>query len=66
MSHLRMNERAWSLAVDAARRADELRIAVHTLSSGALVVDAGIDAPGGFGAGQLLSHLCMGGLGHVE
>lgn len=60
-----MNERAWSLADDAAAHADELRIAVHTLSSGARVVDAGVEVAGGFGAGQLLSHLCMGGLGHV-
>jgi len=61
-----MNERAWALADDAVTRADELRIAVHTLSSGARILDAGVDRPGGFAAGQLLSHLCMGGLGHVE
>jgi len=66
MSHLRMNERAWLLADDAGQRADELRIAVHTLPGGARVIDAGVDVPGGFGAGQLLSHLCMGGLGHVD
>ena len=61
-----MNERAWALADDAAARADELRIAVQTLPSGARVIDAGIAVAGGFAAGQLLSHLCMGGLGHVE
>jgi methenyltetrahydromethanopterin cyclohydrolase len=66
MSHLRMNERAWLLADTAGQRADELRIAVHTLSSGARVIDAGVDVQGGFGAGQLLSQLCMGGLGHVN
>src|SRR6188472_3413863 len=47
MSHLRMNERAWSLADDAATRANELRIAIHTLSSGARVLDAGIQVAGG-------------------
>src|SRR5881392_3575886 len=62
MSHLRMNERAWSLADDAANRADELRVAVHSLPCGARVIDAGVEVAGGFGAGQLLSHLCMGGL----
>ena len=61
-----MNERAWSLADGAAGRADELRIAVHTLSNGARVIDAGIDVAGGYRAGQLLSHLCMGGLGQVD
>jgi methenyltetrahydromethanopterin cyclohydrolase len=61
-----MNERAWSLADDAAARANELQIAIHTLPSGARVLDAGIQVAGGFGAGQLLSHLCMGALGQVE
>jgi methenyltetrahydromethanopterin cyclohydrolase len=61
-----MNERAWALADRAVERAAELRIAVHTLSSGARVVDAGANVPGGFAAGLVLAELCMGGLGHVE
>ena len=39
---------------------------MHTLRSGARVVDAGVHAPGGFAAGLVLAELCMGGLGHVE
>jgi len=62
----RMNERAWVLADDAVSRAEELGIAIHTLSCGARVIDAGIEVAGGFGAGKLLSHLCMGGLGHLD
>ncbi len=61
-----MNERAWVLADDAVSRAEELGIAIHTLSCGARVIDAGIEVAGGFGAGKLLSHLCMGGLGHLD
>jgi methenyltetrahydromethanopterin cyclohydrolase len=49
-----------------AARADELRVAVHRLASGARVIDAGIDAPGGLGAGRVLAELCMGGLGHID
>jgi methenyltetrahydromethanopterin cyclohydrolase len=63
---LRMNERAWALADECASRADELRIGVHSLASGARVIDAGIDAPGGLGAGRLLAELCLGGLGHID
>lgn len=63
---LRINERAWALADDAAARAAELRIAVYTLASGARVLDAGIGVPGGFAAGLALTELCMGGLGHVQ
>ncbi len=63
---LGMNERAW-LTVDACvHRATELRIGVHMLAGGARVVDAGIDVPGGFAAGLLMTELCMGGLGHVQ
>jgi methenyltetrahydromethanopterin cyclohydrolase len=61
-----MNERAWTVADHCAARADELRVAVHRLASGARVIDAGIDAPGGLGAGRVLAELCMGGLGHID
>jgi len=65
MTGLGMNERAWILADQCAARAAELCIAVHTLASGARVIDAGVDVAGGFAAGRALAELCMGGLGHV-
>ena len=61
-----MNERAWTLADQAVARADELRLSVHSLSSGARVIDFGVDAPGGLAAGTLLAELCMGGLGGIN
>jgi methenyltetrahydromethanopterin cyclohydrolase len=61
-----MNERAWALADEAERRAPELRIAVRRLNGGTRLVDAGVDVPGGLGAGRLLAQLCMGGLGEVQ
>lgn len=66
MNDLGMNERAWTLADECVARAAELRIGVHTLSSGARVIDAGIEATGGLAAGIALAELCMGGLGHVS
>lgn len=65
MTDLGMNERAAQLADRMAERAVELRVVVHTLAGGARVIDAGIDTPGGLGAGLMLAELCMGGLGHV-
>jgi methenyltetrahydromethanopterin cyclohydrolase len=65
MSSLGMNERAWILAERSVERAAELRVAHHTLASGARILDAGAHAPGGLAAGLVLSELCMGGLGHV-
>jgi methenyltetrahydromethanopterin cyclohydrolase len=66
MTDLGMNERAAQLADRIVERAVELRVVVHTLASGARVIDAGIDTPGGLGAGLMLAELCMGGMGHVE
>jgi methenyltetrahydromethanopterin cyclohydrolase len=66
MSAMNLNERAWKIADDLAARADELRLGVQTLPSGARVIDAGIDARGGYGAGIGLAELCMGGLGHIR
>ena len=66
MSVLNLNERAWKIADDLAARADELRVAVQTLPSGARVIDAGIEVRGGYGAGIGLAELCMGGLGHIR
>lgn len=63
---MNLNERAWKIADDLTARADELRVAVQTLPSGARVIDAGIDARGGYGAGIGLAELCMGGLGHIR
>ena len=61
-----MNERAWALADRYVERAVELRIEISRLASGARVLDAGVNAPGGLAAGLALAELCMGGLGHVE
>ncbi|MDQ2929572.1 MAG: methenyltetrahydromethanopterin cyclohydrolase [Gemmatimonadota bacterium] len=63
---MNLNERAWKIADDVAARADELRVAVQTLPSGARVIDAGIEVRGGYGAGIGLAELCMGGLGHIR
>lgn len=64
-SDLALNERAQAIADDLAGRATETRVQVMTLSNGARVIDAGIDAPGGYAAGLALAEICMGGLGHV-
>lgn len=66
MKVMNLNERAWKIADALAERADELRIAVHVLPSGARVLDAGIEVPGGYGAGVGLAELCMGGLGYIS
>ena len=65
MSELGMTERAWALANRYAARAYDLRMGLQALPSGARVIDAGVNVPGGLEAGLMLAELCMGGLGHV-
>src|SRR4029453_6314639 len=60
-----MNERAWGAADRYVSRAYDLRVGVIRLASGARVIDAGVNVPGGLEAGGMLAELCMGGLGHV-
>jgi methenyltetrahydromethanopterin cyclohydrolase len=66
MSDLGMNARAWALADRCADAAAELRVAVQRLGSGARVIDAGVQVPGGLAAGRVMAEICMGGLGHVD
>jgi methenyltetrahydromethanopterin cyclohydrolase len=63
---LHLNERAWAIADELESRAEELRIAVTRLPSGARVIDAGVNVTGGIGAGIGLARLCMGGLGDIS
>jgi methenyltetrahydromethanopterin cyclohydrolase len=62
---LRMNEAASGIADSMVDDAEQLRIKTHRLSSGARVIDAGVEVDGGIGAGLALSRICMGGLGQV-
>ena len=66
MSYLGLNDRAIAIADRMADQSAELRVTVHTLPSGARVIDAGIDALGGLAAGRAMAQACMGGLGHVS
>lgn len=45
--------------------ADALGLALRHSSEGALLIDAGIEAPGGIEAGRRIAEICMGGLGIV-
>ena len=62
---LGLNERAWRMADAMVANAAELRVTARTLPGGARVIDAGIDTPGGYGAGRALAEICMGGLADV-
>jgi methenyltetrahydromethanopterin cyclohydrolase len=60
-----LNERAWQIADAMATNAGQLRVTVRNLPGGARVIDAGIEVPGGFGAGRALAEICTGGLADI-
>jgi len=62
---LRMNELAKAIADHLEENAAGFRVRVHRLPSGARVIDAGVEAEGGYDAGLALAEICMGGLGNV-
>jgi methenyltetrahydromethanopterin cyclohydrolase len=60
-----LNEQAWRLADELAASAAGLGINVQRTSAGARLLDCGVVAPGGLGAGLGLARLCLAGRGEV-
>ena len=46
--------------------ADKLRVDVQKMDNGCIIVDAGIQVPGGIEAGRLIAEICLGGMGTVS
>ncbi|MBA2564362.1 MAG: methenyltetrahydromethanopterin cyclohydrolase [Gemmatimonadetes bacterium] len=62
-----LNRRAWTLVEELMREDGErYGVRARTLGNGALVVDAGVEAPGGYDAGWLMSRICMADLADIE
>jgi methenyltetrahydromethanopterin cyclohydrolase len=61
-----MNERAGALVDALVADAEVLGIEVHTLDSGARLVDCGAQARGGLQAGLGFAGACLGGLGRID
>lgn len=61
-----VNETALRLVEEMIKRQDELQIKVEKTRNGATVIDAGVEAVGGFLAGKYLTEVCLGGLGQAN
>lgn len=61
-----LNRLSVALADALARDAEALRIGVSRDDSGARLIDAGIEVPGGIEAGRRIAEICLGGLGTVS
>lgn len=66
MSRPSINRLAAPLVSALIEDSDRLRLGLDRLDNGCLLVDAGIEAPGGLEAGRRIAEICLGGLGHVE
>jgi len=63
---LSVNRLAWKLAETLLDNQDFYGVKASKTSSGATVVDAGLNAPGGFQAGRIITEICMGGCGKAH
>lgn len=60
-----VNELGLDLFEELVENADLFNVAYHELDNGARIVDCGVAVPGGFGAGDYFTRICMGGLGDL-
>jgi methenyltetrahydromethanopterin cyclohydrolase len=58
-----VNEKALSIVFELIKKSVELRVDVIKTSQGATLIDAGVNAPGSYEAGRLITEICLGGLG---
>ncbi len=63
---LSVNRLAWKLFEKLYENKDFYRIKVEKTSLGATLVDAGIEAKGGYEAGKIITEICMGGCGKAR
>jgi len=61
-----LNEMALDIVEDMMDYEEELKIKSFRLENGATVIDCGINTPGGYDAGIMITRVCMGGLVDVN
>lgn len=65
-SNVSINNRTMPLVKALLANASALNLLVSEHASGAMIVDAGIEANGGLEAGRQIAEICMGSLGYVS
>jgi methenyltetrahydromethanopterin cyclohydrolase len=61
-----VNRLAWKLAEKLLEKQDFYGVHASKSTVGATIVDAGVNVPGGFQAGKMMTEICMGGCGKAE
>ncbi|RLI14594.1 hypothetical protein DRO41_05465, partial [Candidatus Bathyarchaeota archaeon] len=65
-NQLSINRLAWKLLGELCEKQDFYGVNVEKTSVGTIIIDAGIEAEGGFHAGKIIAEICMGGCGKAE
>ncbi len=65
-SQASVNNSAWQLAKKLCDKPEEYGVIVKETRSGTTLIDAGIEAKGGYLAGKLITEICLGGFGRAE
>ncbi len=63
---LSVNQLAWQKAQKLLDNPQLYGVTVSKSTAGATVIDAGVNAPGGFQTGKILTELCLGGAGKAK
>jgi len=61
-----VNQAAWQIARKLCDKASEYGVSVKETESGTILIDAGIEAKGGFQAGKIVTEICLGGYGKAK
>jgi len=61
-----VNKLAWKLLEKLVENSELYNVKVEKTDSGTTIIDAGINAKGGFQAGKLITEICMGGCAKAE
>ena len=63
---MNLNARAGELVKQVLAAGDELRVARVITPGAGILIDCGVNVPGGLGAGLALARICMAGLGQIS
>ena len=66
MAALSVNKMAWQIAQKLIDNPEFYGVNVSKSTAGATIIDAGVNAAGGFHAGKKLTEICMGGAGKAQ
>lgn len=63
---LSVNDNSLRLVKKILENPDRYSVAIEETKDGAKIIDAGIEAEGGYEAGKAITEICLGGYGHVD